>query len=495
LSDVIIACRDDIKAKAMATSLEGRGHTPRRVESGQRCLALLDEAGAEVVIVVLPLGDVAPSELLQQLHATDDHLHVIVSGREDSVMGPYDAFEHGAMEYLDAPETDVEALLTAVGVATGSRRGDLHLRYLQERSAAEVHGPLVADCGPMREVNRIVRQLCLRTGATAAPGVLITGETGTGKGMLARFVHDRGGRRNGPFVEVNCAAIPSALLESELFGHERGAFTDAKSQRLGLFETAHRGSLFLDEIGSAPLAVQAKLLKAIEEKRVRRVGGSQDVDVDVQVIAATHHNLRREVQARRFREDLYHRLNVVGIKLPPLRDRGPDKVLLAEQFIRRLCRSYGIPLRHLTPGARRFIEQYTWPGNVRELRNQMERILLLQDETAIDVTHFNVGHSNAPPASQTPPSSIVPSSVVPSSIPEPSSSTLPLKSSGFVLRVPEEGMALDEIEKRVIAHALERFEGNVSRAARHLRITRQTLIYRMRKHELAVERKVTANKG
>ncbi|MEM9692823.1 MAG: sigma-54 dependent transcriptional regulator, partial [Myxococcota bacterium] len=332
--------------------------------------------------------------------------------------------------------------------------------------------------------------------------VLITGETGTGKGMLARYLHDRGGRRGGPFVEVNCAAIPTALLESELFGHERGAFTDAKSQRMGLFETAQRGSLFLDEIGSAPMSVQAKLLKAIEEKRVRRVGGSQDVEVDVQVLAATHHNLRREVRRGRFRADLYHRLNVVGIRIPPLRERGADRVRLAEQFLDRLGRSYGTGARVLTPAARRFIEDYPWPGNVRELRNQLERILLLSDDPEVDAHHFGIGRSQAPSSSIAPP----PSSVPPSSRPEgaeafarsvpasPASEASPPRLSGFVLRIPEDGMALDEIEKAVIAHALERFDGNVSRAARHLRITRQTLIYRMRKHELSVERKVTRSK-
>ena len=294
----------------------------------------------------------------------------------------------------------------------------------------------------MRDVSSVVRQLCLRTGAHAAPGVLLTGETGTGKGMLARFIHYRGGRRSGPFVEVNCAAIPAPLLESELFGHERGAFTDAKSQRIGLFETANGGTLFLDEIGSAPLAVQAKLLKVIEEKRIRRVGGATGVDVDVQVIAATHHNLKREVRKGHFRADLFHRLNVVAIRVPALRERGPDKIRLAQHFVNNICHEYGLAPRELSTDAVRFIESYTWPGNVRELRNQLERILLLRDEETIEVSHFEVGLSLAPPSSEYPPESI-PMTVPPSGIDEPSEHR---NQSGFTLRIPEDGIGLDEID-------------------------------------------------
>ncbi len=307
----------------------------------------------------------------------------------------------------------------------------------------------------MQEVFRVVRLLCERSSRGGAPTVLITGETGTGKGMLAKCIHFNGGRRTRAFVEVNCAAIPGSLLESELFGHERGAFTDAHAARAGLFETADRGTLFLDEIGSVPLALQAKLLTAIEEKRIRRVGGRNATLIDVQIVAATHTDLKEAVRQGDFRADLYHRLNVVAVRMPSLRERGEDKLLLAEAFVAQTCAEYGLGPRRFTPAAVRYINDYPWPGNVRELKNQIERVLLLHNDEEIDVEQFDARRSSLPP--------------------DP---------NGFQLSLPADGIALATIECEAIKRALQRTEGNVSRAARFLRITRQTLIYRMKKHGL-----------
>jgi two-component system response regulator AtoC len=256
---------------------------------------------------------------------------------------------------------------------------------------------------------------------------------------------------------VNCAAIPATLLESELFGHERGAFTDAHAARAGLFETANNGTLFLDEIASLPLPLQAKLLSAIEEKSIRRLGGRSQIHIDTQIIAATHVELKNAIKQETFRADLYHRLNVVSVRMPSLRERGDDKIRLAESFVERACAEYGLTRRKLTPAAKRYVADYRWPGNVRELKNQIERILLLFNEEVIDHMHFDVRRSSLPP---------------------------PPKDSGFRLTLPEGGIALEEIEREVIRTALERSDGNVSQAARFLRITRHTLIYRMRKYGL-----------
>lgn len=218
--------------------------------------------------------------------------------------------------------------------------------------------------------------------------VLLTGETGSGKELVARALHYNGPRREAPFVDVNCAAIPENLLESELFGHEKGAFTDASAAKPGLFELAHGGTLFLDEIGHLPLVLQGKLLRALEERQLRRVGGTKTVSVDVRVIAATHVNLAAAVRRGEFREDLYYRLNVVPIELPPLRARREDIVLLAQHFLTRFAAEYGIPRPIFTPAAERALRSRDWPGNVRELRNTMERAVLLARRPVLDVDDF-----------------------------------------------------------------------------------------------------------
>lgn len=416
---------------------------------------LLDHGGVDAVVLCLPVAGGSGRPLLASLKRTATP--VVVCGGDDSMPGPSEAFEGGAFEHIEDPISDSNDLLAAVGVALGSRRGDIQLRYLRQRDAATASWEaLVGSCPAMQEVFRIVRVLCERSSRGGAPTVLVTGETGTGKGMLAKSIHYNGARRTRPFVEVNCAAIPPTLLESELFGHERGAFTDAHAARAGLFETANTGTLFLDEIGCLPLALQAKLLSAIEEKSIRRLGGRSPIHIDTQVIAATHVDLKLAIKQEQFREDLYHRLNVVSVRMPALRERGEDKIRLAESFVARACAEYGLGQRRFTPAAKRYVAEYRWPGNVRELKNQIERILLLYNDEFIDDRHFDARRSSLPPP----------------------------KTSGFRLTLPEEGFSLEEIEREAIRTALARTNGNVSRAARFLRITRHTLIYRMRKYRL-----------
>jgi transcriptional regulator with PAS, ATPase and Fis domain len=304
-----------------------------------------------------------------------------------------------------------------------------------------------------------VRKICRRTVGGGAPTVLITGETGTGKGLFAKALHYNSVRRNWALVELNCAAVPATLIEAELFGHERGAFTDARSARAGLFETADRGSLFLDEIAALDLSLQAKLLNVIEEKRVRRLGGSGERSVDVQIVAATAQDLEVMTAENRFRRDLFHRLDVVRIHLPPLRKRGDDRLLLAETFLVQLCHEYGLPARQLSAGARRAVERYDWPGNVRELRNRIERVVLLRDDAVVRTADLE--------------------------LPEPERRVeIRDGAEGLSVELPEQGFKLDDLEREVLSQSLERHKGNVSRAARFLGITRQTLIYRMRKHGL-----------
>jgi two-component system, NtrC family, response regulator AtoC len=457
VSEILVVGSTGSVVSDVLRSLTARGHQTTAVAGGRACLDHYLVSPSDAVVICLPLDDMGGATLLRFLKEQDRAVNAVVSGSDRELPDGVAAFEHGALEYVPDPIGNAVDLLAAVGIAIGSRRGDVQLRYLREREAAAAAAhTLVAQCPAMRDAVRVVRMVCARaSGSGSAPTILITGETGTGKGMLAKFIHYNGGRRTRPFVEINCAAIPAQLLEAELFGHERGAFTDARTRRAGLFETADEGTMFLDEIGAVPLDVQAKLLTAIEEKRLRRIGGRQAITVDTQILAATHANLKEASKDGRFRVDLYHRLNVVSVNLPPLRARGADKLVLAEKFVEAACREYGLPPRTLTDRARAYILEYPWPGNVRELKNQIERIVLLHDGEHIDEEHFDVANSVRPPESER-----------------------------FSLRLPETGISLADIEKEVITRALERFDGNVSRTARYLNVTRQTLIYRMKKYSL-----------
>ena len=296
---------------------------------------------------------------------------------------------------------------------------------------------------------------------SSATSVLLLGESGVGKELFAHAIHGESPRAQGPFLEINCAAIPRELLESELFGHEKGAFTDATQLRVGLFEAAEHGSVFLDEIGELPLTLQAKLLKFLDSKIVRRVGGSRDIPIDVRILAATNRSLVDEVRQGRFREDLYYRLSVVPISIPPLRDRGDDAVLLARLFVERVGRKLG-KMAHLSGAGEKEIARYGWPGNVRELMNAIERAVLLAraeeigpDELAIpkarDASGQDVGLTD------------------------------------LNLRIPSDGVSLVAVEKAVILGALARTHGNVVEAARLLHIGRGSLRCKMRRHGIARE--------
>ncbi|MBC7173909.1 MAG: sigma-54-dependent Fis family transcriptional regulator, partial [Polyangiaceae bacterium] len=359
----------------------------QRVGPGPEAFDALRRRAPDLVIVAPPLPGTV-EEVLQRLRAVDDSVPIIVAGPSEEVNPGALVFE-GAFECVVDPLTHPERLLSAVGYALGTREEDRELGYRREQDAMAVRlDSLVGHDEAMRKVFTFVRQVCARTACGAPPAILVLGETGTGKGALAKAIHYHSARRHRPLVEINCAAIPANLVESELFGHERGAFTGAQRGRAGLFETAHGGTLFLDEMASLPLDLQPKLLTSIEERRVRRIGGRRAAQVDVQVIAAAQPTIRRMVERGDFREDLYHRLNVLTVTLPPLRERGEDAVLLAERFVKELCSKYGMTPLTMSASARAFIRGYHWPGNVRELHNQIERIVLLSDSGQIDGRHF-----------------------------------------------------------------------------------------------------------
>ncbi len=466
---IVVVASDERLGRRLSGALERRGHEPVLVATGEAAVEEFSSHGASAVLIVLPLQDMTGPELASELRSADANALFIMTGADRDVRSAIDAFDLGAYEYLETVGEGGAQLLSVIGRAVGSRREDLRLRYLHQKDAPPAGlGVLGAKSAAMQNVASVLRQVCRRSSKNA-PTILLRGETGTGKGFVARWLHYNMVRRNQAFIAVNCAALPASLIESELFGYERGAFTDAKSGRPGLFEAADGGTLFLDEIGAVPLDLQAKLLTAIEEKKVRRVGGRQAANVDIQIIAATHEDLESRVKEGGFRSDLYHRLNVVSVVLPPLRERGDDVLVLAESFVESICREYGMPPRPLTDGARVWIRRYSWPGNIRELRNRLERIILLENDEVIRAEHFGVAPSAPPNVHVTD------------------------GPSGVHVSLPEEGVSLEELERAVLGEALARCHGNVSRAARFLSISRQTLIYRMKKHGLGT--RVFSGKG
>src|SRR5262245_11704121 len=293
------------------------------------------------------------------------------------------------------------------------------------------------------------------------PPVLIQGETGVGKGLLARALHRAGPRGAGPFVDVNCAAIPETLLEAELFGYERGAFTDARHPKAGLFQTANHGTIFLDEVGLLPEALQAKLLKALEDRAVRRLGSTRSEPVDVWIVTASNDDLAAAVRNRRFREDLYHRLAVVPLTLPPLRERGEDVLLLATHFLARACAEYRLPPKTLAADARAALLSHTWNGNIRELANMMERVALLSEAPVVTAELLGL----------------------------PDTSPAPIGRAATPANEPSAALAdaVGRVERAEIVEALRQTGGNVTRAAARLGISRDTLRYRMAKHGLGRE--------
>jgi transcriptional regulator with PAS, ATPase and Fis domain len=317
---------------------------------------------------------------------------------------------------------------------------------------------IVAASQPMKRL----LSFTLRVAKSEASTVLIEGESGTGKDLMAQFLHYSSTRRNGPFVALNCSAIPEALLESELFGREPGAYTDARSQKKGLLEVAHGGTLFLDEIGDLSPAVQAKFLRVLEQQSFRRLGGLQDINVDLRVVAATNRDLSGAVQSGTFRLDLFHRLSVIQISPPPLRDHPEDILPLASHFVEEHNRRYQVHIQGISPGAAKILENYHWPGNVRELRNVIERAILLEETDQLEAGNIQFVSSRTPPE------------------PIPGGQAL---EQGRTPSAPAD-LSLKNAERTLISQALEKTGGNKTKAAALLGISRDVLRYRMKKLNL-----------
>ncbi len=397
----------------------------------------------------LPDGD--GLSVMKALLQADPDLPVIMLTAHSDVDLIVEAIKAGASDYVTKP-FDVDDVELRLSRALDATRGRRELRRIK----AELARPFTLDSiigssEPMARVKTLVRKVSQSPSST----VLITGESGTGKDLLAKVIHYGSSRAARPFLNITCSALPETLLESELFGHERGAFTDAKQQKRGLFEQGDEGTVFLDEVAETLPTFQAKLLRFLEEKSFRRLGGTTDLKVDVRVIAATNQELEKTIREGKFREDLYYRLNVLRIEVPPLRVRGRDIILLATHYIREFSREFRRPVSRLAPEAEAALLAYQWPGNVRELRNLIERAVLLADSDTLQPADFETVHTMR-------------------SVPQP----------GTGIALPEGGLDIEDVERQLVVMALERTRGNQTRAAALLGLHRDQIRYRIEKFGL-----------
>ncbi|HSS31315.1 MAG TPA: sigma-54 dependent transcriptional regulator, partial [Nitrospiraceae bacterium] len=369
----ILVVDDDTEMRELVHDvLKGRGHQVTMAGSGQEALKQLTERDHAVVLTDLRMKGMSGTELLVEIRHQYPDIGVILMTAFGSVDTAVEAMKRGASDYLTKPVNNEELVrVVERSIREAALRREVNRLRREVRKEYSFH-QIIGKSKPIQEIFDLIRRV-----ADSPTNLLITGESGTGKELVAKAIHYNSDRQDAPFIPVNCAAIPEQLLESELFGHMRGAFTDAKFDKRGLFEEAQKGTLFLDEISELPLMLQAKILRAIQEKEIRRVGANKPIAVDVRIIAATNLNLTEEVKAKRFREDLYYRLNVIELRLPPLRERREDIPLLVNGFMKKCAESRGKQIQGVSESALALLVDYAWPGNVRELENVIERAVTL----------------------------------------------------------------------------------------------------------------------
>lgn len=362
--------------------LEFEKYTVDEAEDGQQGLDMALKGHYDVILSDIKMPKLDGTELLAKLMAHGTESSLIMMSGHGNIENAVDAVKKGAFDYLAKP-IDLNRLLVTIRNAMDKSTLVIETKILKRKI-----GKSFEMIGNSKALNNI-REMIDKVAPTDAR-VLITGANGSGKELVAREIHNKSSRANGPLIEVNCAAIPSELIESELFGHEKGAFTSAVATRKGKFELAEGGTIFLDEIGDMSLSAQAKVLRALQENKITRVGGDKEIKVDVRIIAATNKDLRKEIEKGEFREDLFHRLSVIPIQVPSLNDRKEDIPLLAEHFINLICTDYGMPLKTITKDAIKALQQKDWTGNIREFRNVIERLIILcgKEITDKDVKQF-----------------------------------------------------------------------------------------------------------
>lgn len=442
---------------SLEQKLSREGYDVESAPTGEEGLNLLRDGGHELVLLDLRLPGIDGVQTLQEIKKLERDIGVIILTADTGISRAVECVRLGAHNYICKP-FDFDEVRIALGKACEDlrlRREVTHFRRQQRREFGVQN--LVGPSPAMRAIRELIEKIATSDATT----VFIEGENGTGKELAARAIHFSGARADQPLLDLNCSAVPETLFESELFGHERGAFTDAKAMKKGLFEIADGGTLLLDEIGDLKPAMQAKLLRVLETRKFRRVGGTQDIAVDVRVIALTNKDMITAVQHGEFRQDLYYRLKVIAVKMPPLRERPTDIVPLAEHFLEHFADEFKKPKKTLSPETRQAITRYPWPGNARELHNAIERVVILEADPIIALDHLPLEIRAGIPTGS------------------PTAVTLPV-----------DGIALETVERDLVRQAMERTRGNQTRAAELLGIERDALRRRLIKYgfrESAVE--------
>ena len=439
--------------------LRPEGYRLLQADSGEAALKFLEEGGIDLVLTDLQMAKVSGLDILE--HVTRDHadLPVVIVTGHGTVKSAVEAIKKGAFDYISKP-VDNDELKIAIRRALEMRRLTQENRGLsQELRERFDFDNIVGRSAGLTKVKALAKDL-----AATDSTVLISGESGTGKELLARAIHCASPRAGGPMVAINCAAIPEQLLESELFGYEKGAFTDARKAKPGRFLLAHRGTLFLDEIGELSPAIQAKLLRVLEDRTIEPLGGLKGVKIDLRLVVASNQDLRDLVQKGKFREDLFYRISVCQLHLPPLRERRGDIPILLEHFLTRYRQERGTRITGLTPAAMQVVETYPWPGNIREFQNMVEWVTITCKGEQVDADDLPGYLRSAQP--------------VMSSADQSNQAGRPSLLSY--------GLSVEEVEKAMLQEALAKAKGNVSEAARLLKVTRNTLRYRMGKYNLKV---------
>ena len=458
---VMIVDDDASMCQVLVERLEKRGYEATFYTGGEQALHSVKESSFDVVVTDLNMPGMSGIDFCQRLVDHRPNLPVIVITAFGSLETAVAAIRAGAYDFLTKP-LDIEALTIAIDRAVERRQlGEEVIRLRRQVNQEEQeHKEMIGESPAMRELFDMIDRI-----AATPSSVLISGESGTGKELVARALHRRSNRRDGAFVAVNCAALPDSLLESELFGHVKGAFTDAKEDKEGLFVQADGGTLLLDEVGDLPVSLQPKLLRVLEEKKIRPVGADEQVEVDVRILAATHRDLEQQVQGGEFREDLYFRLNVIELNLPPLRNRGRDVLRLAQHFVEEFADRSEQEVTGLSPEAGRALVQYDWPGNVRELRNYIERavVLALQEQITPEDLPTKVRGAGRQGVQK----------------------GAAVDMLSLQAQLGAKGMpSMEQLEARYIEFVLRQTEGNKSRAADLLGFDRTTLYRKIERYQI-----------